>query len=386
MSDIRMPVALLVDKLVAGGAEKHALTLANGFDRRRFAVSCFTLKPGGALEQQLDRGSLERIDCAHVQSRIDLKAVDRLVAMLEAQRCEALITTNPYASLYGWLAARRCRHRPAVVATFHSTNLPGVRYQLEMLLYRIVFPLCDALVFVSDNQRRYWQRRGLWSRKAEVIHNGIDFAHFSAAALEPGRDELRARWGFPVDSLVVGICAALRPEKAIGDLLNAVSDLARNGIDARAAIIGDGPQRPEIERHVRALGIDARAVFTGFQHDVRPYVDACDVMALTSSSETFSLSALESMARGKPMVMTDVGGADEQVESGKQGYLYRPGDVAGLVDALKRLVPVDERRRLGDAARERVRKSFPLEAMLERYSQLLLRYAQVPADGINARA
>ncbi len=386
MSDTRMPVALLVDKLVAGGAEKHALTLASGLDRRRFAVSCFTLKPGGALEQQLDRVSLEQLDCANVQSRIDFKAVDRLVAMLEAQRCEALITTNPYASLYGWLAARRCRHRPAVVATFHSTNLPGAKHQMEMLLYRIVFPLCDALVFVSDNQRRYWQRRGLWSRRPEVIHNGVDFAHFSASVLEPRPEDLRARWGFPVDSLVVGICAALRPEKAIGDLLEAVADLARKGIDARAAIIGDGPQRPEIERQIHTLGIDARAVVTGFQHDIRPYVDACDVMALTSSSETFSLSALESMARGKPMVMTNVGGADEQIESGKQGYLYRPGDVAGLVAALKRLVPVDERRRLGEAARERVRKGFPVEAMLERYSQLLLRYAHAPADGISARA
>ena len=84
-------------------------------------------------------------------------------------------------------------------------------------------------------------------------------------------------------------------------------------------IIGDGPLREAIERDVARLGLSGEVRITGFQSDVREWLTACDVVALLSTAiETFSIAVLEAMAMGKPMIMSDIGGAREQVEHGVQ--------------------------------------------------------------------
>jgi glycosyltransferase involved in cell wall biosynthesis len=171
---------------------------------------------------------------------------------------------------------------------------------------------------------------------------------------------------------VIGICAALRPEKAHGDYLRAIAGLRARGTPARGLIIGDGPQRPDVERQIQMLGLDRHVTITGMQNDVRPYIVACDVMTLTSHSvETFSLAALESMAMRKPVVMTDIGGAREQVEHGVNGLLYRHGDIDALITNLMELSNVALRDRMASDSLERVTRCFSLPTMIDAYTEAL---------------
>ena len=371
MSAALVAVTLVVDQLAPGGAERHALALANGLDRARFRVSFVALKPGGSLEPLVDRRRLVEYTCVDVASKLDLDAAQRLAAHLDRTGAEVVLATNPYATLLAVLGARRAARRTAVVSTFHSTDLPGLKNQLQMLFYRLVFPRCDALVYVCDYQRQYWQRRGLRARRDLRIYNGIDMAHFTPPDEPSAAQQVRAAMGLAANDYVVGICAALRPEKSHTDLLEAIARLAPRLPTLRCLIIGDGPERPALERRIQDLGVAERVRISGFQMDVRPFIAACDVMVLPSSSETFSLSALESMALGKPMVMTRTGGAAEQVEPGETGYLYQPGDVAALAGHLERLASSADRSQMGAQAARRVRERFPLDAMLEEYSALL---------------
>ena len=87
--------------------------------------------------------------------------------------------------------------------------------------------------------------------------------------------------------------------------------------------------------------------------------------------EAFSLAALEAMAMGKPMVMSDIGGASEQIVDGYNGYLYSRGEVSGLANALKLMTDVEVRKRLGAQARQRVRERCSFTPMLKRYENLL---------------
>ncbi len=373
MSATQVAVTFVVDQMAPGGAERHALALANGLDRNRFRVSFVVLKPGGSLETLVDRRQLVEHASVDVASKLDLDAARRLAAHLDRTGAQVVLATNPYATLYAVLGARQAARRTAVVSTFHSTDLPGLKNQLQMMFYRLVFPRCDALVYVCDYQRQFWRRRGLRARRDLRIYNGIDMAHFAAAAAMPGEAQARAQLGLGQDDYVVGICAALRPEKSHSDLLDAVALLASRLPALRCLVIGDGPERSALERRIESLGLVGKVRITGFQLDVRPCIGACDVMVLSSSSETFSLSALESMALGKPMVMTRTGGAAEQVEPGETGYLYPPGDVASLAAHLERLAAPAERVRMGRQAAKRVRERFPLEQMLEEYSALLER-------------
>jgi glycosyltransferase involved in cell wall biosynthesis len=139
----------------------------------------------------------------------------------------------------------------------------------------------------------------------------------------------------------------------------------------RCLVIGDGPERQSLEGRIRSLGIADRVVITGYEMDVRPYVAACDAMVLTSHSETFSLSALESMAMGKPMLMTRTGGAAEQVTDGVTGFLFEPGDVGALAGQLGSLVTSTRSESMGAAAAQDVASRFPLAKMISDYSALV---------------
>ena len=107
-------------------------------------------------------------------------------------------------------------------------------------------------------------------------------------------------------------------------------------------------------------------------HDVRPLLAACDTVALCSTAvETFSLAALEAMALGRPVVLSDIGGAAEMVRPGVEGFLFPAGDTAALVGRLAALADADVRSPMGAAARETVLARFSEDAMVERYEALL---------------
>jgi glycosyltransferase involved in cell wall biosynthesis len=136
--------------------------------------------------------------------------------------------------------------------------------------------------------------------------------------------------------------------------------------------IGDGPERRAIERHVERLGLNGRVVLTGMVADVRPVLAACDLVAVASATETFSIAALEAMAVGRPLVMSDVGGAGEQVVPGRTGWLYEAGDAEARAQCRVEASDRTLLRAMGAAARERVVELFAMPRMLERYSEVVL--------------
>src|SRR6185437_1994010 len=227
--------------------------------------------------------------------------------------------------LYGYLA-RGSRTDIRLATVFHSTRLLGLKERVQMLLYRRLFNRCDLLVYVCENQRRYWQEQHLCPAADEVIYNGIDTDWYTDRSSREDQLARRRDFGFHADDFVIGICSGLRAVKAHRDLLAAIARLRSRGVAAKGLLIGDGPERPTIERAIARLGLEGHIAITGVREDVRPLVCACDVMTLVSHSETFSLAALESMALGKPLVMSDVGGAGEQVIHGQTGLLFEPRD------------------------------------------------------------
>ena len=206
----------------------------------------------------------------------------------------------------------------------------------------------------------------------QVIYNGIDTDWYSDLQAPAEQLAFRRSLGFGDEDFVIGLCGSFRPEKAHGDLLAAAATLRSRTIPAKVLLIGDGPERPAIERCARQLGIREHVVMTGMKQDVRPFVRACDVMTLVSHAiETFSLAALESMSLGKPLVMSDLGGAGEQVTHGEHGFLFPPGDIEALSVQLQKLTSGALRALLGEAGARRVRERFTVQAMSARFTDCL---------------
>lgn len=363
----RVPGLLfIVNSLETGGAERQVVTLLNHLDTRRFRLHLAYLKRNEALLRQLRTERLDEVICCDVSHKIDRGAVRRLRELIAARDIDALICTNPYSMLYGHLT-RGARAGTRLLAVFHSTLLHSFKEKLQMLLYRRLFNRCDLLVYVCESQRQFWHKQGLHPPDT-VIYNGVDADFFTDRYTAEQKRSLRGALEFGADDFVVGLCSALRPEKAPVDLLRAVASLRRQGVPAKALFIGDGPERLRVEQAADALGIRAHVRITGFQQDVRPFAACCDVMTLVSHSETFSLAALEAMALGKPMVLSDTGGAAELIVPGEHGFLYDPGDIETLATRLRLLTAPGLRAQLGAAAMRRVRERFSVDAMASGFS------------------
>ena len=357
----------IVNSLGVGGAEKQVVTLLNQLGDGPFRLHLAYLKRREDLLPQLRREQLADVLCCDVRRPIDLTAVRRLRALVAARNIEAIVCTNTYSMLYGHLV-RGLRADVRLATVFHSTRLLTLKERAQMLLYRRLFGRCDLVVYVCENQRRYWREQGLHPPADDVVYNGIDTDWYTDTSSSAEKRDLRGGFGFRAEDFVVGLCSGLRPEKAHGDLLAAIATLRSRGVPAKGLLIGDGPERPAIERAIVRLGLAEHVAITGIKEDVRPFVCACDVMTLVSHSETFSLAALESMALSKALVMSDVGGASEQVTHGEQGFLFAPGNIDALAMRLEALASAPLRARLGHAAARRVRELFTVAGMAARFS------------------
>jgi glycosyltransferase involved in cell wall biosynthesis len=364
-----MRLVFVTGSLPAGGAERHAMGLLDALARRGHECHGICVKPlQGSLLGVVRSTTPHSLNAARY---LDKRAIDDFAAMLSSIRPDAIVAANGYALMYSTLARHRAGLKCRIVVTWHSTKLLHLKEFLQMLAYRPLFWLADCTVFLCRRQMQRWRWRGLLSRRNTVIYNGIDAEAFRDRSSVAQRQELRRQLGWRPADYVIGIPALLRVEKNHLQLLEAVARLRRQGIPARALLIGDGELRGAIEQRMRAPDLENVVHITGLQQDVRPWLAACDVATLCSVTETFSLAALEAMAMGKPVVLSDVGGAAEMVEPGWNGLLFPPRDIDAFVDRLATLSDADAARRMGSNARRLVELRFGATTMVDRYEELL---------------
>jgi glycosyltransferase involved in cell wall biosynthesis len=368
---VREPINVLfvLTSLCVGGAEKQVVSLINKIDRSRFNLSLVTVKEVNDLLGQVDPAACALgIQCLQVPKGFDWNAVRRLAAHIDDKKIDVVVCTNMYPLLYAWLAQRLCSRAVRLVEVFHTTDTGSRKEQLSMMLYRQIVRMTDLMVYVCRGQANHWQRLGLRARQQAVIYNGIDMNRFEDIWSAQDKSALRQQYGFKESDYVVGLCAVMRPEKAHADLLGAAAKLRAEGVDVKCLLIGDGPERARIEATIDALKLTEQARITGMIQDVRATIAACDVIVLTSHAvETFSIAALEAMALGRPMVMTDIGGAREQVEHGQNGLLYEAGDTSALASCLRTLSEAKFRHAASQKAAARVRESFDIRRMVRSY-------------------
>lgn len=368
-----MRVIFVTASLAYGGAERHAITLVNRLAERGHECHAVYVKAAAAGDQ-LDRIRLRdggSVRSLHATRFFDTRALSEFVAHLSRIRPSVIVAENSYALMYSSLALRLARLRLPLAVTYHSTRLLGAKEQLQMAVYRLFFWTADCSIFVCEHQRRYWRRRGVFSRRNEVIYNGVDTDEFCDRWNPEERAALRRRLGFQEADYVIGVPALLRPEKNHVQLVEAIAALRNRGIPARALMIGEGGMRGAVEALARSLGVGHNILITGLQRDVRPYVAACDVVALCSLTETFSLAAIEAMALAKPVVHSNVGGAAEMIEPGRNGYLFPVGDTAAFVEKLSILADRAVSTSMGARAREVVEQLYSDKTMVDRYEHTL---------------
>lgn len=185
----------------------------------------------------------------------------------------------------------------------------------------------------------------------------------------------RRALGLEPDAVYVVSLARLVPRKNLATLVEACAAIENGSV--RLLLLGDGPERPALERLARARGLGGRILFKGFVDEAgkEALLRACDIFALPSLHEAFGLVYLEAMRAGLPIVATRPGGQEDFLEDGVSAHLVDAGDPAALAGALARLAgDPPARRRMGRAARAAA-GAFTAELAAARYEALFERLA-----------
>jgi glycosyltransferase involved in cell wall biosynthesis len=348
-----------------GGAETLLVALVRGLDRARFAPELCCLKYLGPLGEVLAKETPAFTGLlAH---KYDFAVLGRLVRLMRRRRIDAVVTVGTggdkmfWGRLAGWLAGVR-----VVCSALHSTGLPD---HVE-LPNRLLAPITDAFIAVARSHGRYLaDREGCPADKIRVIPNGVDTERFRPRQADR---MLRRELGVPVGAPLVGIVAALRPEKNHALFLRAGQLVRRQVPDAHFLIVGDGPQREVVERLVRAQGLSDAVRLVGTRHDVPALLALLDVFVLTSHMEANPVSILEALACERPVVATAVGSVPETVLEGTTGCLVEPGNAQAIADRTVALIRNPRwAAALGQAGRRHVVAHWSLKRMVEGYEQLI---------------
>lgn len=370
--DSKCKVLFIVNSLAMGGAEKHIVTLINYLDGRYFELHLCYLKDIISLLPQIKKDKLKGSFLADVKSKIDFKSGQLVANYVDVNNIDLIMSTDMYPMLYAGLAKILSKRNPLLVEALHSAQVENFHDKLELLFYRPFFCAQNRLVYVSKNQRDYWRQKGVCADNDCVIYNGIDPEYFKDIYTAQEKLAIRQSYGFNNEDYLIGICAVLRPEKAHCDLLQAIKNLQLSGVVAKCLIIGDGEERINIEQQIVDLGLHNNVMITGYQQDVRPYIAACDVMAIVSHFESFSIALLEAMSMDKPVIRSDVCGGDELVTDGVNGYLFPTGNIQALEAVLLKLNNIHTRETFGKQAREIVITQFSVDEMIAKFHKLFL--------------
>jgi len=346
-----------------GGQEIRVLTEARGVARRGHHVAIAAPAQSRIYAAAPDYG-IERIELPI--ARKSLRGLSALRSHLAATPYDVL---NTHSSTDSWLAAvamRMLRDPPVLVRTRHVSvpvpNDPGTRWLYRKATARVVTTgEALRLQLVRDN--------GLDPARVESIPTGIDASAYAALP----QDEARRLVGLPLDVPIVGIVATLRSWKGHRHLVDALAKVSNP--HTMLAIVGDGPQREALERHVDAQGLVGRVRFAGQQRDVAPWLGALDVFALPSTAnEGVPQALLQAMLAGVPCVTTAAGAIPEIARDGETALVVPPADPAAIASAIDRIF-ADRAlgARLASAARTYVAPRFGLATMLDRMEQAFRR-------------
>jgi glycosyltransferase involved in cell wall biosynthesis len=295
--------------------------------------------------------------------RVNWKAVTGLRAVLRAENVRILHTHGYKTDLIGLLATRGTGCR--IVSTPHGWSVrAGLKLQAYEALDRAAFPLFDAVVPLSD--ALYGELASIpgLRRRLHLIRNGVDIAEIDAVtAVAP---EALA-WGRE-DEFVVGYIGQLIARKGLDVLLQAFAR-ARLG-RKRLVLLGEGPQRGELEQLAQRLAIREQVEVLGFRDDRLAFLKGFDVFVLPSRLEGIPRCLMEAMAARVPIIATDIPGCADLVTHAETGLLFAVDDVHTLSATLERVRDRSLRRDLASRARERVVKTYSAEAMAREYQAL----------------
>ena len=297
-----------------------------------------------------------------------------LVRMLKDIKPQIVHTHSSKAGILGRAAAAKLKI-PAV-HTIHGASFHPYQKALINRVYiaaeRWAARRCDRLISVADAMTSHYLAAGVGKPEQYItIYSGMEVEPF----LDPPKDReaVRRELGFGPDDIIVGKVARLFHLKGHDDVIAAAKLVCGENPRIKFLFVGDGILREQYQNQIASAGLSERFVFTGLVSPGRvpELLGAMDIVVHASLREGLARVLPQALISGKPIITYDVDGAREVAIPDQTGFLLPPRDVAGMIEAFRKLAHDKALRdRLGKTGRERFTDQFRHQTMTRRIREV----------------
>ncbi len=356
-----MKVVHLIGGGDVGGAKSHVLSLVNELGKH-IDVKLISFRPGIFADEALSMGiNIEVIKTGNI-----VRDIKKVINLIKDEKYQLIHSHGAKANMIA-VIVRHFTKLPTVTTVHSDYRLDYLQSLFRRLSFGIINTIAlrfmDYYIGVSKNFKEMLVKRNFDPSRIFTVYNGIDFDSEIGSYT---RTAFAKKYNINVDGsdLIVGILARLTPVKGLNVFINAANEVLKVNPRVKFLIGGDGEERKSLEHKVNSLGISRNFYFLGFVNDPYEFMSNIDINVLTSISESFPYSILEGTRLKKATVSSNVGGLSDLIESGRNGFLFNPGDYKKLGEHILKLINDESLRKdMGEKIHLKAREKFSLKNM-----------------------
>ena len=356
-------ILYLARSLEIGGLERVITLLANNLDKERFESYICCIAVAGEMAEELEHK--DRLFVIGNTGRINIHSIRAIVRLIKEYSIDLVHSHEFSGLLYGYPAAKS--KRIPIIHTKHGYG--GIDQEKKFIAWigkRFSKSVSEYICVSEELKSRMKREIGLSDSKTTVIYNGIEPPRESEISSNRNNCEV-----------VIGCVGRLTPVKNYELLISALNELRDKYPHCRLEIVGGGESEKELRELLDRLSLSDRVILHGYKLDVSRYYDRFDIFALTSFYEGLSMSLLEAISRGKPCIVSNVGGNTEIIENDINGFVFEAENRGDLISSLSDAIDNLDSERMEDIRRNALdtfQKKFTVRTMVERHEELYNRH------------
>lgn len=346
------------------GAEMWILALAKYLDREKIKCDlAITLESETQNIEVFHRFKALGLDAYQVQmnGRFDLRCIKGLVKLIREQQIDIIHTHGYKSDILGLIAAKITGIKS--LATPHGfENAKDFKLQMFIKLGCLALKYHNYVAPLSEELMEDMRRLKIKNEKIRLIKNGVDL------------DEIDNVRDLPAESLfnssdkIIGYVGQVAHRKNIGDMIKAFDLLYTKHKNIGLIIVGDGPQREEMEALARSMASGKKIEFWGYRKDRLKILKGMDLFTMTSSLEGIPRCMMEAMGMGKPVAAFNIPGVDKLIIPEKTGLMAEFGNIKKLAEQWERLLfDLPFAKEIAMNGRQHILDNFSAKRMADEY-------------------